>query len=100
VAGREVEEALYQCTDVAEVAVIGLPHPQWIEAVTAIVVLQPGAVPNEQSTISHCAVHLAGFKVPKKIIFVEALPRNPSGKILKRNLREAYADAFVEESSQ
>tara|TARA_R110002124_G_scaffold68091_9_gene184670 strand:+ start:13869 stop:15449 length:1581 start_codon:yes stop_codon:yes gene_type:complete len=100
VAGREVEEALYQCTDVAEVAVIGLPHPQWIEAVTAIVVLQPGAVPNEQSTISHCAVHLAGFKVPKKIIFVDALPRNPSGKILKRNLRKTYADAFVEESSQ
>ena len=94
VSGREVEEALYQCADVAEAAVIGLPHPQWIEAVTAIVVLQPTALPDEEKIIRHCASILAGFKVPKKILFVDNLPRNPSGKILKRDLREAHADTF------
>jgi fatty-acyl-CoA synthase len=94
VSGREVEEALYQFAGVAEVAVVGLPHPRWIEAVTAVVVMQANADLVEQHLIEHCAARLAGFKVPKKIVFVDALPRNPSGKILKRNLRDTYANTF------
>jgi fatty-acyl-CoA synthase len=94
VSGREVEEVIYQFADVAEVAVIGLPHHHWVEAVTAVVVLKSGAVPAADELIAHCASRLAGFKVPKKILFADELPRNPSGKILKRNLRETHADAF------
>ncbi|MCB1688834.1 MAG: long-chain-fatty-acid--CoA ligase [Halioglobus sp.] len=99
VAGREVEEALYQHADIAEVAVIGLPHPHWIEAVTAVVVLHRGVETGEEAVIRHCASLLAGFKVPKKVLFVDSLPRNPSGKILKRNLRETYSEVFRDESS-
>ncbi len=96
VSGREVEEAVYQLSGIAEVAVIGLPHPHWIEAVTAVVVAQPGESLTEETVIAHSAGLLAGFKVPKKILFVDELPRNPSGKILKRDLRLSYADAFQE----
>ncbi len=95
VSGREVEEALYQFAGVAEAAVIGLPHPHWVEAVTAVLVLQPDAAADESALIEHCRARLAGFKVPKKVIFVEQLPRNPSGKILKRDLRETYGSAFL-----
>ena len=96
VSGREVEEAIYQLADIAEVAVIGLPHSHWIEAVSAVIVSQAGKSLSEEAVIDHCATILAGFKVPKKIIFVEELPRNPSGKILKRDLRVNYAGAFQE----
>ncbi|MEP1472519.1 MAG: fatty acyl-CoA synthetase [Halieaceae bacterium] len=94
VSGREVEEAVYQLADIAEVAVIGLPHEHWIEAVTAVIVTQADKSLTEETVIAHCATLLAGFKVPKKIIFVDELPRNPSGKILKRDLRDIHADAF------
>jgi fatty-acyl-CoA synthase len=94
VSGREVEEVIYQFADVAEVAVIGLPHPHWVEAVTAVVVLKSGAEPAQERLVAHCAARLAGFKVPKKILFVAELPRNPSGKILKRDLREIHAEAY------
>lgn len=94
VSGREVEEAIYQLPGVAEVAVIGVPHPRWVEAVTAVVVRreQDGLAP--EAVVEHCAGRLAGFKVPKKVVFVDDLPRNPSGKILKRDLRERYRDLF------
>ena len=94
VSGREVEEVIYQFADVAEVAVIGLPHHHWVEAVTAVVVIRPGGIAAEDQLIGHCAARLAGFKVPKKILFVDELPRNPSGKILKRDLRDTHASAF------
>ena len=94
VSGREVEEVIYQFADVAEVAVIGLPHHHWVEAVTAVVVIRPGGIAAEDQLIGHCAARLAGFKVPKKILFVDELPRNPSGKILKRDLRDRHASAF------
>lgn len=90
VASREVEEALYGVPGVSEVAVIGLPDPTWIEAVTAIVVAKPGAALSEESVISACRERLAHFKVPKKVFFVDALPKNPSGKLLKRELRKRY----------
>ncbi len=87
VASREVEEILYQHEDVAEVAVIGTPHEKWIEAVTAVVVLKNKSQITEAALIDHCKNKLAGFKVPKNVEFVDALPKNASGKVLKRELR-------------
>jgi fatty-acyl-CoA synthase len=96
VASREVEEVVYQLPSVAEVAVIGLPHPTWIEAVAAVVVPRTGQDVTEDAVISHCRAHLASFKVPKAVILAEALPKNPSGKILKRSLRDQHARLFAE----
>jgi fatty-acyl-CoA synthase len=90
VASREVEEVLYGLTQISEAAVIGLPDARWVEAVTAIVVLRDGHSLSEQDVVSHCAARLAKFKVPKRIIFAAHLPKNPSGKLLKRELRERY----------
>ena len=93
VASREVEEALYTHPAVSEVAVIALPDPKWIEAVTAVVVLKAGAQASEEELIAHARQHLAPFKVPKRVFFVDDLPRNASGKILKRELRARFAAA-------
>ncbi|MEX6723457.1 AMP-binding enzyme [Parapedomonas caeni] len=87
VASREVEEALYLHPAVSEVAVVALPDPRWIEAVSAVIVLRDGKDASVEEIIAHCSVHLSGFKVPKKVIFQDSLPRNASGKILKRDLR-------------
>ena len=92
VASREVEETIYQLPAVSEVAVVGLPHPYWIEAVVAVVVPRKDRAPSAAEIISHCEAHLAKFKVPKQVVFAEALPKNPSGKVLKRDLRNQYAD--------
>ncbi|MCW8194730.1 acyl-CoA synthetase [Proteobacteria bacterium 005FR1] len=92
VASREVEETLYRMPEIAEVAVIGLPHPRWIEAVTAVIVLKSGQALDEEAVIAHCNEHLAHFKVPKRVIFAEQLPKNPSGKVLKRDLRDTYGE--------
>jgi fatty-acyl-CoA synthase len=91
VASREVEECIYLIPEVSEVAVIGLPHPRWIETVTAVVVLKEGQIKTEASIIEHCKVNLASFKAPTKVIFCQSLPKNPSGKLLKRELREQHA---------
>ncbi len=90
VASREVEEALYGIDGVSEVAVIGLPDPRWIEAVTAVVVLKAGAALTEEQIIKAAAPRLAHFKVPKRVIITDSLPKNPSGKLLKRELRRRY----------
>jgi fatty-acyl-CoA synthase len=94
VASREVEEAIYGLPQVSEVAVIGLPHPRWVEAVTAVIVLKAGQVLLEAQVIDHCAGRLAGFKVPKGVVFVGSLPKNPSGKLLKRDLRGQHDTLF------
>ncbi len=94
VASREVEEVLYAHQAVAEAAVFGLPHPRWIEAVTAAVVLRDGAAATEQDLIEYCRGRLAGFKVPKHIEFVDHLPKNASGKLLKRELRQTVTPAW------
>ena len=94
VASREVEEAIYRLAGVSEVAVIGVPHPRWIEAVVAVVVPKTGATLSETHVLDHAHEVLAAFKVPKRIVFAEALPKNPSGKILKRQLREEHVRAF------
>ncbi|MFE5285241.1 acyl-CoA synthetase [Nocardia sp. NPDC056611] len=91
VASREVEEVLYEHPDVSEAAVVGIPHPRWIEAVAAIVVARNGIEPDAAAVLAHCKQRLAGYKVPKYVTFVDALPKNPSGKILKRELRTRHA---------
>lgn len=90
VASREVEDALYQHDAVYEVAVVGLPDPKWIEAVTAIVVCREGQSATEQDLLAHARERLAYYKLPKRVIFSDALPRNASGKILKRELRRIH----------
>lgn len=88
VASREVEDAIYTHPDVAEVAVIATPDDRWIEAITAVVVLRAGACADEASLIAYARLSLAPFKVPKHVHFVPELPRNQSGKLLKRVLRD------------
>lgn len=94
VSTREVEEVIYQDPRVSEVAVIGVPHPKWVEAVTAIVVPKAGQTIQEDEIIALCRKELAAFKVPKAVVVVEALPKTPTGKILKRDLRRHYNSLF------
>ncbi|MFT4043216.1 MAG: acyl-CoA synthetase [Gordonia sp. (in: high G+C Gram-positive bacteria)] len=91
VASREVEEAIYLLDGVAEVAVFGVPHPKWIEAVAAVIVPKQGAVLTREQVDEHVATVLAGYKRPKFVVFAQALPKNPSGKILKKDLRVEHA---------
>ena len=90
VAPEEVENIIHAYEGVAECAVIGLPDETWGERVVAIVVKEPGAHVTEVSVKEVCQEHLAGFKRPEQVIFVDALPRNPLGKVLKRELRDLY----------
>jgi fatty-acyl-CoA synthase len=94
VASREVEEAIYRLPQVSEVAVVGISHPRWVEAVVAVIVLKAGQSLGESEVLAFCAAHMAGFKAPKRVVFVDALPKNPSGKLLKRQLRQAHAALF------
>ncbi|MFJ3878943.1 fatty acyl-CoA synthetase [Streptomyces sp. NPDC090077] len=88
VASRQVEDVLYTHPGVAETAVVGLPDERWIEAVTAVVV--PRGEVTEAELMAHARERLAHFKAPKRVLFVDALPRNASGKILKRELRDRF----------
>ncbi|HEY1826747.1 MAG TPA: long-chain fatty acid--CoA ligase [Acidimicrobiales bacterium] len=87
IAGSEVERVLYEHPAVLEAAVVGRPDPKWGEVPFAFVVLRPGHEVPSDALVTHCAEHLARFKVPKGVAFLDALPRNPSGKVLKRDLR-------------
>jgi len=100
VSSREVEEVIYKHPKVWEVAVIGLPHEKWIEAVTAIVVPKPGQEIKEEEIIELCKKELSPFKVPKGVIIIrpEEMPKTPSGKIMKRELRKIYADFYRNKS--
>ncbi|MGD0103473.1 MAG: fatty acyl-CoA synthetase [Rhodopila sp.] len=91
VASREVEEVLFTHPAVSEVAVVGLPDDKWIEAVTAFVVLRPGQAVDEATLQGLARQNLAPYKLPKKVVFVETLPRNTAGKVLKRELRKQYS---------
>ena len=86
----EVESGIYGHPDVLEVAVIGVPDAKWGEAVKAVCVPKPGHTIDPDSVIAWARERVAGFKVPKSVDVIEALPRNPSGKILRRQLREPY----------
>jgi long-chain acyl-CoA synthetase len=85
----EVEEMLATHPEVLEVGVIGVPHPHTGEAVKAYIVLQPGSVLDEEAVIDFSLDHLARYKCPSKVIFVESLPRNASGKLVRRSLDDA-----------
>ncbi len=85
VASRQIEDCIYELPQVAEVAVVGVPDEKWIEAVTAFVVIK--APVSEEEILQHVRNNLANYKVPKRVEFVAELPRNASGKILKRHLR-------------
>lgn len=88
---REVEEALASHSSVAECAVIGLPDPKWGESVCAIVVTKPGASVSEDELIDHVRTQIASYKRPRRIEFTQALPKLPTGKINKVELRKTYA---------
>lgn len=94
VASREVEETIYKLPQVSEVAVVGVPHPRWVEAVVAVIVVKAGQTLSKDAVHAHCAAHLAHFKVPKDVVFADVLPKNPSGKLLKRELRRKHAGLF------
>jgi acyl-CoA synthetase (AMP-forming)/AMP-acid ligase II len=87
---REVEEVLYRHPAVAEAAVIGVPDDLWIERVHAVVVLKGGSRVTGDEIMEFCKHNLARYKAPKSVEFVESLPKNPQGKILKRQIREKY----------
>lgn len=87
---REVEDVLFAHPAVLEAAVIGVPDEKWGESVKALVVLKPGMQCTEAELIAHCKNSLASYKKPASVEFVDTLPRNPSGKVLKRVLREKY----------
>jgi fatty-acyl-CoA synthase len=87
IASSEIERVLYEHEAVAEVAVVGRPDARWGEVPVAYVVLQTAASTGPDELIEHCRGQLAKFKVPKDVCFIDALPRNPSGKVLKRELR-------------
>lgn len=87
---NEVENAIFGHPAVLEVSVIGVPDEKWGETVKAVVVLKPGAEPDAANIIAWARERIAPFKVPKTVDFIDALPRNPSGKILRRVLREPY----------
>ena len=87
---REVEEVLYQHPAVKEAAVIGVPDPYWIEIVHAVIVLKPGASVDEKEIMDFCKEKMARYKAPKSVDFVKMLPKNPQGKILKRELRKLH----------
>jgi acyl-CoA synthetase (AMP-forming)/AMP-acid ligase II len=90
----EVERVLLDHPAVAEAAVIGVPHPRWVETPVAFVVPIEASEPGEDELIAHCRQYLAGYKKPSAIVVVPELPRNAGGKVLKRHLREAYGDEF------
>jgi len=91
---REVEDAIYLDSRVQEVAVIGVPHSKWVEAVTAVIVPKAGETITEEEIMERCKKELAMFKIPKGIVFVDALPKTPTGKILKRDMRVTYKNLF------
>ena len=91
VASREVEEMIFTHPAVSEVAVFGVLHPRWIEAVMAVVVLRPGHRVSEEEVLHFCRERMASYKAPKFVEIIDDLPKNASGKILKRELRERFA---------
>jgi fatty-acyl-CoA synthase len=88
ISSQEVEEAIASHPSVTEVAVVGLHDPYWIEKVVACVVPMPGQHVNEEELMAHARSRLASFKVPKEIHVMTEFPKNPTGKVLKRVLRE------------
>jgi len=95
VSSLRVEAVLAQHPDVAKAAVIGLPHPRWSEAVTAVVVLRDGARASEDDLIKHCRARLAGYETPKSVVFAADLPETVGGKVLKYRLRAEHTGHYA-----
>lgn len=95
VASIKVESAILAHPAVAAVAVVGLPHPHWTEAICAFVVLKPGAACSEAELTEYCRASLGKFEVPKAVKFIDALPHTATGKLQKHTLRKQYADCFA-----
>ena len=94
----EVENIIRQIDGIADVGVIGVPDEKWGEQVKAIVVLKPGCQVSEEEIISYCRLYLAGFKTPKTVDYIDIIPRNAAGKMLKKDLRKPYwegKDTFI-----
>ena len=89
----EIESVLYQLPEVAEAAIIGVPSDKWGEVGLAVLALKPGATIDRATVVEHCVSRLAKFKIPNDIAIVDALPRNATGKVLKRELRTQFVDA-------
>ena len=86
----EVENVIYQLSQIGEVAVIGVADDQWGEVGKAIVVLKPDQSLGEADIIEHCRANLGRYKVPKSVVFIDKLPRNPAGKVVKHELRAKF----------
>jgi long-chain acyl-CoA synthetase len=91
---REVEEIIVQHPAVATAVVFGIPHKYWGEAVHALVVLEPGAKASAEEIIDHCGRNMAGYKKPKSVEFVDALPVSGYGKVMRREIREKYWQGY------
>jgi acyl-CoA synthetase (AMP-forming)/AMP-acid ligase II len=87
IASSEIERVLYEHESIVEAAVVGRPDERWGEVPVAYVVLHAAATTTPEDILEHCRKHLARFKIPKEVVLIDALPRNPSGKVLKRELR-------------
>jgi malonyl-CoA/methylmalonyl-CoA synthetase len=92
---KEVETEIDELDGVVESAVIGVPHPDFGEGVTAVIVKQEGAALDERAVTSALDARLAKYKLPKRVLFVDHLPRNAMGKVLKNELRERYRDLYA-----
>jgi acyl-CoA synthetase (AMP-forming)/AMP-acid ligase II len=88
IASSEVERVLYEHESVLEAAVVGRADARWGEVPVAFVVLRPDKVTSRESLMEHCRAQLARYKVPRQVTFLDTLPRTPSGKVLKRELRD------------
>jgi long-chain acyl-CoA synthetase len=100
VASVKIEETLLAHPAVQNAAVVGLPHPQWGEAVSAFVKLKPGAIADEAGISEHCRKHLGGFQVPKLVRIVDEMPMTATGKLRKVELRQAFSGHFAEKAEK
>lgn len=98
IASPEVERVLYEIPSILEAAVVGIPHSKWQQIPKAYVVLKPGEHIDKEEIIAYCGTKLAKFKIPKEVEFIDELPRNPSGKVLKRELRDMHRAASATKS--
>jgi long-chain acyl-CoA synthetase len=100
VASEEVERAIMELPRITDVAVIGVPDDRWGEAVRAIVVPESPGAWTDETLLTELRKSLAGFKVPKSVIFVESVPRNPGGKLAKGVIQKLYGEDFVAQAGK